>query len=213
MDESFDKGDSWLPQEGCKFLTSSLRNTWTVLVGLQLAAWELYCVWTDGRFGTCPHEWRVETQDQQTVLNFFTAGPLGRKGNPWRLLCLTGFNDSHDLFHQWNVMKPAVTSPFELCVKLWKIPPCLHMPVRWRVLNTFVGFLTYPCHQMLCSVLQFVYCERRRLHALNINIWTDTRLETCISEWQSSYISWRPLEVRTHLMQLLTFSSWTDITA
>lgn len=198
MDESLDKGDGRLPQEGCMFLTSSSRNTWNVLVGLQMAAWELYCVWTDGRFGTCPHGWRVKTQDQQTVLNFFTAGPLGRKGNPRRLLCLTGFTTVMTFFHQWKAMKPAVTSPFELCVKLWKIPPCLHMPVRWRVLNTFIGFLTYSCQQMLSSVLQFAYCERR-LHALNINIWTDTRLETCISDRQSSYISWRPLEVRTQI--------------
>jgi len=35
--------------------------------------------------------WRVKTQDQQTVLNFFTGGPLGRKGHPGRLLYLTDF--------------------------------------------------------------------------------------------------------------------------
>lgn len=158
-------------KRGASFWPPVREILWTVLVGLQLAAWELYCVcvWTDGRFGTCPHGWRVKTQDQQTVLNFFTAGPLGRKGNPRRLLCLTGFTTVMTFFHQWKVMKPAVTSPFELCVRLWKIPPCLHMPVRWRVLNTYVGFLTYSCQQMLSSVLQFTYCERRSLHALNIN--------------------------------------------
>lgn len=143
--------------EGCKFLTYCSRNTSMVLVVHQLPVWELYCVWTEGRSGTCPHGWRLKTQDQQTVLSFFTAAPLGRKGQPGRLVYLTGFTTVVTFYQQWKVMKPAVNSPFKLGVKLWKIPLCFHMPVRWRVLNTSVGFPSHihanNCYAVCCNSL------------------------------------------------------------
>lgn len=172
MDESLDKGDGRLPQEGWKFLTSSSRNTLNCACrppagGLRTVLCLCVNGWT---FWDLPSWVEGENSGSANCPELLHSWSAWEKSNPRRLLCLAGFTTVMTFFHQWKVMKPAVTSPFELCVRLWKIPPCLHMPVRWRVLNTYVGFLTYSCQQMLSSVLQFTYCERRRLHALNINI-------------------------------------------